>query len=362
MFYEKESAFLEGTYLISANSENGFYGYFDKVFSPYTLDKLLIIHGGSGTGKSSAMRKIAVQLKEEGALVEEIRCSSDPDSLDGVLLHKNEKTVGIVDGTHPHARIALLPGLRDEEWDFSRFLDEEALQKEDTHILDLQRQKKKAYQRAYALLAPAAACHREALRQRGEKFHLEAAALSARRLLQKLLGEKDTRGAAYTPRFIRAFSMKGERALEAWAPKGTRFVEIRGDRYSAECYLSALSKEAKALSLPFVPFSSPLCAEALDGLYFPLERLAIVKHTLAPKEKVERTVYATRFLSERRKGTVTPIQRIEEELKSEALLALEEAASLHFALEALYSSHMDFEGLSQEVRAKGDALARFLEK
>ncbi len=55
-----------------------------------------IIKGGPGTGKSSMMRKIAQRMTDG----EVFRCSSDPHSLDGVVMH--DKKIILVDGTSPH--------------------------------------------------------------------------------------------------------------------------------------------------------------------------------------------------------------------------------------------------------------------
>ena len=261
---EQNLPFLEGTYLISANSERGFMGYFDKVFSPSQFDKLYIIHGGSGTGKSSAMKKICRSALENGAISQEIRCSSDIDSLDGVILRQNGKTVGIVDGTAPHARIASFPGVCDEEWDFAHFLSEVELKKEKDRILSLCERKKGAYQRAYTLLGPAGSCHREAERSRLSHFDKEKARASYRKILKHAsrASAKREKGLEIQ-RLIRSFSMKGERTLSSWAPKGVEIFYLRSDTYSAECYLRGFLEEARSLGLFRVSLVSPLCTDLL---------------------------------------------------------------------------------------------------
>ena len=66
-----------------------------------------ILKGGAGTGKSSLMKRLADSF-EESENVTRYYCSSDPDSLDGVVLHSS-KTV-IVDGTAPHVFDPVYPG------------------------------------------------------------------------------------------------------------------------------------------------------------------------------------------------------------------------------------------------------------
>ncbi len=58
-----------------------------------------ILKGGAGTGKSSLMKKLADRF-EQTQNVTRYYCSSDPDSLDAVVLHSSK--VIVVDGTAPH--------------------------------------------------------------------------------------------------------------------------------------------------------------------------------------------------------------------------------------------------------------------
>lgn len=81
----------------AANSADGFRSYFPEVFG--NTGHLYILKGGPGTGKSRLMEEAAQAAERKGMAVERFRCSSDPDSLDGVLIP--EKGIGILDGTAP---------------------------------------------------------------------------------------------------------------------------------------------------------------------------------------------------------------------------------------------------------------------
>ena len=67
-----------------------------------------ILKGGAGTGKSSLMKGIADSF-ERGENVTRYYCSSDPDSLDAVVLHSSKAVV--VDGTAPHVFDPKYPGV-----------------------------------------------------------------------------------------------------------------------------------------------------------------------------------------------------------------------------------------------------------
>ncbi|MBP3436611.1 MAG: hypothetical protein J6K61_01730 [Clostridia bacterium] len=359
--YMQKTAFLTGKYFISSNSQNGFCGFFESVFSPHLLDKLYIIHGGSGTGKSSMMRKIKSELSGD-VLKQEIYCSSDGESLDGVLFHKNGRTVGIVDGTPPHARISILPGLRDEEWNFAHYLEKEGLKKEEADILRLQGQKKEAYRCAYASLSPMGACHQEALKRYGQRFLFEKATASVKRILKKY---SHTASADYEThfRFIRAFSMRGEFLLKNWWPEGSTFITVAGNEYSAELYLCALRSQAIAYQLPFVALLSPLSEENLDGIYFPSLSAIFIKEAYAPPLSPLQSINTLRFLEKTKgeeKARMRRLTQIEAALKESAVSSLLEAGKLHFTLEQLHAKNMNFTLLAKEAEEKRDEILSLL--
>ena len=61
-------------------------GELDRVLGGGAVKGSLVLVGGApGIGKSTLLRRIAAHLEEQGETVELIHCSSDPDSLDGVI-------------------------------------------------------------------------------------------------------------------------------------------------------------------------------------------------------------------------------------------------------------------------------------
>ena len=91
---------MTDTYYLGANTPVGFRSEYDTLQKDPRIGKLRILKGGSGCGKSTLMRTIAAQAERLGLRCERIPCSSDPDSLDGLVIP--EAGLGIVDGTAPH--------------------------------------------------------------------------------------------------------------------------------------------------------------------------------------------------------------------------------------------------------------------
>lgn len=90
------------SFFLGANSANGFVSRFSNVYNLTDGWRVYIIKGGPGTGKSSLMKKLASSAKERGFTPQLCYCSSDPVSLDAVIIPENKFM--IADGTAPHGR------------------------------------------------------------------------------------------------------------------------------------------------------------------------------------------------------------------------------------------------------------------
>src|SRR5690606_23422800 len=131
-------------YFAGGNTAKGFVHFFDSNFQD--LQRLFILKGGPGTGKSSMIKSIGQEWLDSCYFVEWIHCSSDPDSLDAMILP--ELKVGIVDGTNPHVIEPKYPGVVDDyvnlgtAWDRSRLLTQK------DEIIALSNQIKEGFQKA----------------------------------------------------------------------------------------------------------------------------------------------------------------------------------------------------------------------
>lgn len=93
-------------YFLGGNTANGFFSYYDFLIRQEDAAKIYCIKGGPGTGKSSLMKSIAAAAQQKGLDIDRIHCSSDPDSLDGLVIPA--RRLAFVDGTSPHADVPVL--------------------------------------------------------------------------------------------------------------------------------------------------------------------------------------------------------------------------------------------------------------
>ena len=81
------------------NTSVGFYSYYDYIL-PSDARRIMVIKGGPGVGKSTFMKKIGKEMLDRGYDVEFHHCSSDNNSIDGVVIPAAQ--VAMIDGTAPH--------------------------------------------------------------------------------------------------------------------------------------------------------------------------------------------------------------------------------------------------------------------
>ncbi len=143
----------EKHYYAGNNTAEGFYSCFENVFNPFELNHLYILKGGPGVGKSSFMTKLAAKMHEKDYSVEYVHCSSDNDSLDGIIIP--DLKIAFVDGTEPHALDPILPGTVDEIINLGEFLDSKQLEKHKHQIIQINESKSHLYKSAYNYLKAA---------------------------------------------------------------------------------------------------------------------------------------------------------------------------------------------------------------
>ena len=142
----------ENAYFAASNSAHGFHSYYDECFDRKEITRLFAIKGGPGTGKSRFMRDVAEWGERVGWSAEMIYCSSDPDSLDGVILTRNGEGIAVLDATAPHVYEPSRPGYREEIVNLGEFWNAELLRGHRDELDALNRRKKEAYRRGYRFL------------------------------------------------------------------------------------------------------------------------------------------------------------------------------------------------------------------
>ncbi len=135
------------------NTPKGFFSYYKYILSQREANRIMCIKGGPGVGKSSFMRAIADEFFEQGEDVDFMHCSSDPDSLDGIVLR--DRKIAFIDATSPHVVDPVSPGAVDSIVHLGDYWDEAGIRKNKLRVLETNEKIRKWFERAYNYLGAA---------------------------------------------------------------------------------------------------------------------------------------------------------------------------------------------------------------
>lgn len=172
-------------YFACGNTAKGFQNFFASNLK--NLDKVYILKGGPGTGKSSLMKKIGSAVISKGIPVEYIHCSSDPSSLDGIIIRKIG--TAIVDGTAPHVIEPTAPGAIEEYVNLGVAWDVDELAKHKNKILFLQSEISACYPKAYNCFSRALCIHDEWEKIYIDHMNFKKANQFTETVIEKVLGK-----------------------------------------------------------------------------------------------------------------------------------------------------------------------------
>ncbi|WP_208588591.1 PRK06851 family protein [Gracilibacillus suaedae] len=136
-------------YYAGGNTAKGFYDLFES--NMQELETIYLLKGGPGTGKSTMIKKLADTWVQQGYNVEQIHCSADNDSLDGLIIPALQ--FGIFDATAPHVLEPKAPGAIEQYVNLEIAWDKTKLKENKDEIAELQTKISTAFQSAYDCFA-----------------------------------------------------------------------------------------------------------------------------------------------------------------------------------------------------------------
>ncbi len=324
------------TFFAAANGYSGFRSYFPEAFNSKEYEAVFILKGGPGTGKSSLMRDVALFGTENGYTCEKILCSSDPHSLDGVILGKGAKKFAVLDGTAPHTRDADIPGAIDEVIDLGENWDHGILNKNRNLILELTERKKANYSLAYKYLSHAGEAER--IKDELEMKMLECDNLKSHAKDEaELLSRDEERGRVKT-RLVSSFGRFGEFRLDTLEHIASKTVKIKDQGLASRIYIKALADELRARGIGMTVFPSVFDGERIDALLLRGSETAVILSDVGTADIVPCDLCA------KNPSVCIPAELTElrTKLTAEARKFFTFASDMHFELEKIYMSAMNF--------------------
>ncbi len=334
----------EDAYFAASNSASGFHSDYPACFENARIGRLYAVKGGPGTGKSRFLREVAEYGAARGRHAEYIYCSSDPDSLDGVILTQEGQTgIALLDATAPHVYEPNRPGYREEIVNLGAFWDAEQLRARAGEIAALNRRKQEAYRRAYRYLAG----YGEMTATRDELVEPFLRKDAIRKFAEKLIRDLP-QGEGFNPQtaLIRSVGMRGIVAFDTYAAMAEKRCVVEDCRGSAAILMETIYELAKEKQLAIRVSHDPLIPEKLDGIFLKDAKLAILVSGEGEIKGEHRRVSMRRFVETGAmhdvRGELNFAERMRRAMLEGAVEMLEEVRNIHFRVEDIYIKAMDF--------------------
>ncbi len=332
-------------FFAGANTGRGFIGEYDRIAAEEENRRVWIIKGGSGTGKSTMMGKIAAEAEETGHRCVRYLCSSDPTSLDAVVL---DGQYVILDGTAPHVREMEYPGAVSEILYVGKYWKREKLEEARDEIHRLTQEKRDAYRTGYAALAAVEKLEGETYRASMGILDTEKLRHCLDRILKKVpKGER----------------IGGAETCRTWAVSMTGLVRTTGLEQMAQvhwriedtcqtmpCFFGILAEVCREQKIPVWLSLHPVNDRIVEA-YIP--SLSLHLSGAAGGCASDKTICMSRFLQKElpsgKKGEIRLAAKCMAALLEQAVEHFRKAGECHGALEGIYRDAMDFARMNREM-------------
>ena len=343
---------MERKFFAASNSCDGFKNYYGECFE--RADRLYIIKGGPGTGKSTFMKVVGNMAQGEGYYTEHYCCSSDYTSYDGVLFKKGGEYIGLIDGTFPHPYIEKLPGVREEILNLGVFWNSDILRSNGDTIRELSANKTRCYNNAYSYLRTCGNLREVLNSYISGKINTEKIEKEVEKLTRDV-----PRGSKFSciPTPVNSIGMLGKSHFDTYEAIADKIYMLCGESGAGELlcgiFKCAQEKEHKIRSAP-----NPVYFGEFDGVYLEDARIWFVREDALSDKAIDEYQSKIKRINMQRfelegasewKSEKRYCKKLIDEAMNAAEESLRAAGEYHFEIEKIYKSAMDFSGVNDYV-------------
>ncbi|MFW5992141.1 MAG: PRK06851 family protein [Halanaerobiaceae bacterium] len=336
------------------NTPEGFYSFYR--YLPFEVDRIYIIKGGPGTGKSTFIKKIGLEANTTGYNIEFHWCSSDNDSLDGLVIP--ELNFAILDGTAPHIIDPVNPGAIDEIINLGIYWDSDRLQTNKENIISLNNIIKYRFKKVYHYLKAARIVYQQWRSYYQEGLNTEKYKNTILKVIKEIVVEKKIKKGKERHLFGSAITPGGPvNYLENITGKIKRRYMIKGNPGTGKADLiDTVCREIARYGYFILYLHCPLFPKKLDAAIIPELDTALVvaapPHYLEATDPEDKIINLTHCLDldyiKKYNGEIIDTEKIYEDLIKRVYYYLKDAKKNHDKLEEYYVEAMNFNGVEEK--------------
>jgi len=332
-----------------ANTSNGFYSYFDYII-PKDVNRIFCLKGGPGVGKSSLMKKVARDFSERGYDVEVFPCSSDPSSLDAVVVKKLK--IVLLDATAPHVVDPKIPGAIDEIVNFGDFWNVDNLEKNKEEVVECNKEIGACFQRAFKYLKAAEPIFYDIESKNMDIMDFGKLNKFTDEFMEKIFKGIENKEELSDPRhlFGTAITPIGHIDYSNSLLQDAKKVYYLDGKigYGKTTFLKRIYDKAILKGLKVEVFHYPLIPEKIESIMIIDLGISITTSSLFKDEDV---INLGKFIDKEKidnhKEELEVDEKILDELINYAISNLKKAKSNHDVIESYYIPNMDFDKVNQ---------------
>lgn len=336
-------------FFLGANTPDGFVGYMRELYDPKDGWIAYLIKSGPGTGKSTLMRRVLELLTVNNIDSELIVCSSDPDSIDGVIAPTLK--VGIFDATAPHIMEPRYWGATERIVDLAGCMDTTQLHRQHTAIITSTDACAATHDRCRKFLCAINSVLNDNARMAAECTDIGKVFRTADRIAQKEWGTGDITSGQEHHRFLSAITPQGlvvhYETLQALCPRIYAIEDEHG--FVGETFMKRIGERALRAGHSIIRCGCPLSPHTkTEHILIPDAGVGFTVSNSWHKADfpVYRRIHAVRFTdTDKLKAFKQRMQfnrRIAKELMAEAILLAQQAKAQHDVMEDFNTAAMDW--------------------
>jgi len=323
------------------NTTKGFHSFYKDGLKNF--ERVFILKGGPGCGKSTLMRRIGSAMADRGYDIEFWICSSDNDSLDGILIPA--LSIAIIDGTAPHTMDPRYPGAVESIVNLGDNWDEEILLAEKEQILNLTNDISAKFGLAYEKLAQMGSLRREQAKIAVSELDESLLPREIEKILTEIYQKDDDKSnrlfsSAVTPQGL----IRQAHNLSKSYPR--RYIITGGPGGGKERIFAAAVEAAKEGGHESKIFFAGFDSAEVELLLLPEQGAALIAEEAIDKKDIsDADIIINPPSSHEKTDKQKELKEQASLLLDEAIAKIGEAKALHDKLEAIYIKAMDFEAV-----------------